>query len=239
MSVVSHAQTSAPLPAQYRAYLPDDVMKIDDVASDLSTQIEQAKEDAALFRRTRSLQGSARWTMAQGDGGPGVLNAFSCAAGTVLLKDRLPAVVRLLSRYRTDLLDRTRVSVPVASPARGPLCLAGKALAMAQEAPALQSAWGWSVGMILAEAFPLRAVPIMARARAYGEGAVICGFAGINAVRRGRDLASALYARMRAQPEFSADLEAAIGDLRALADSGSAPDAATCGAEAAALDMAR
>lgn len=214
----------APLPPEYRAYLPDGSLMLPPLSA--------GKDDAP--RRTQTLENSPRWTLAQADAGPGVLNAFACAAGVNLPKDRLPAVVKLLSRYRTDLLDRTRSVAPRPSLSKGPLCLAGKPLDAALEAPAVQSAWGWSVGLILAEALPDRAGPIMDRARAYGESSVICGTARTSEVQAGRDLAAMVLARMRAAPEFSADLVAAQAQIRALS-AADRPAQASCERERAAL----
>lgn len=222
---------TAQLPEQYRAYLPDGSLRLDEREPSAASD----DYDRRVFRLTRALEGTERWKLAAADGGPGVIDAFRCAIGVSLPKARVPGLVRLLSRYRTDLLDRTRLQSPAVPPGRGALCLAGKPLTMAREAPAIQSAWGWSVGLILAEALPERAAPIMARARAYGDSAAICGFTRATTVRDGRELAAVLFARMRAEPEFSADLAAAIADVRLAAATGVATDPASCAAEAETL----
>ena len=43
--------------------------------------------------------------------------------------------------------------------------------------------WGWTVGLIMAEVAPDRATEILARARAFGEGRLVCGVHTLSALR--------------------------------------------------------
>src|ERR1700761_2600446 len=61
--------------------------------------------DMAIFRQTRSLEGSARWKLAQSDDDlsiTGLLHAFRCALGLELTPERAPKLVNLLSRANSD-----------------------------------------------------------------------------------------------------------------------------------------
>ena len=231
------------LPPEFRAYLPSASVALADYVPDVIPGSPEDRYDRAAFKATRKLAGSPRWALAQADSGRGALKAFSCAAGVNLTSDNVPALVKLLTRYRTDLINATRL--PVAGTAarpyqrdRGAVCIADKALANAGTTPAIQSAWGWTLGLVLAESIPERTDALMARARAYGDSAAICGFASEHEVRGGRELASALLARSRAVADFAQDLTAAKAQVETAARSnGAAPEG--CAAENALVTPGR
>lgn len=230
------------LPPEFRAYLPSAGVVLADYVPEVAPGSVEDRYDRAVFKATRKLAGSPRWALAQADSGRGALKAFSCAAGANLTSDNVPALVRLLSRYRTDLINATRL--PATGAARpyqrdhGAVCLADKALANAGTTPAIQSAWGWTLGLVLAEALPERTDALMARARAYGDSAAICGFASEHEVRGGRELASALLARSRAVADFEHDLAVAKAQVATVAGSnGAAPEG--CAAERALITVGR
>jgi acid phosphatase (class A) len=186
------------------------------------------------------MAGTARWALAINDGGRGVLKSFSCAAGTSL-DGRVPALVKLLTKLRTDLINVTRTAadqVPYAEPAgsaQAPLCIEAKsAIPPHYEYPSLQSAWGWSIAMLLAEALPDHASDLYRRGRAYGDSALICGTAWASAVTDGRAAAGALLARLRADSVFAADYAAAKEELITVARAASDKPGG-CAAEAAAI----
>jgi acid phosphatase (class A) len=215
-SIVS-ADQGAPLPAAFRPYLEQPDVTPATLTSLPEAGSPQDEADRVAFRATRAMAGTPRWQQAQADAGKGVLQAFSCPARATLGPDTVPLLVKLLSRYRTDLMSITHNALP--RPYQrdpGAVCLSDKALANAATTPTLQSAWGWTIGLILAEARPARSDALMVRARAYGDSAALCGFASPSEVTAGRDLASALLARMRALPDFRADLDAALTQIAAL-----------------------
>lgn len=232
---VAHAQAPAPgpaLPPEYRAYLADSGLHRAILAPLPAPGSPRDAYDRAVFARTRALAGTPRWTQAQADAGKGVLNAFACAAGTTLSAENAPRLVKLLSRYRTDMINLTRATPQ--DPQRpyqrdkgqegGNVCLADKALTMASGTPSIQSAWAWTIGLILSQALPARTDALMARARAYGDSAAICGFASASEVAAGRDLAAPLLARATTVPEFRDDLAAALTDIAQAAATTPAPD---------------
>lgn len=229
---VTLAQSGPPLPPEYRAYLTPLGINRDAISPLPAPGSPRDAYDRAVYLQTRKLEGTPRWTLAQSDAGRGVMKAFSCAAG-LNLTDNVPALTKLLSRYRTDLINATRnASARPYQRDQGPTCLTDKPLQTASGTPMIQAAWGWTIATILAEALPERTDALMTRARAFGESAAICGFAGASEVHGGRDLGSALLARARANPEFAQDLAAAQEQLRALAKSGTTPPE-NCAAETA------
>ncbi|WP_313803730.1 hypothetical protein [Sphingobium sp.] len=228
------------LPPEYRAYLPAPGVDRATVAPPVAKDGVQDKADRATFRDRSQSEGSPRWTMAVNDSGRGILKAFSCAAGIGLTNDNAPALVALLSRYRTDLINVTRERADAASLRpfqrdKGPVCLADKALRTATGTPLIQSAWGWTVALILSEALPDRTDALLARGRAYGESAALCGFASASEVTGGRDLAAAMLARSRSDSAFAADLQKARAEIGALSRTAPAPPPADCDAERTAL----
>jgi acid phosphatase (class A) len=61
--------------------------------------------DIAIFHATRSLEGSARWRLAQSDDNlslAGLLYAFRCALGLTLTPDDAPKLTVLLTRANSD-----------------------------------------------------------------------------------------------------------------------------------------
>lgn len=223
------------LPPEYRAYLGESGVHRETYVAMPAARSLADKRDRTAFRETRKLENTPRWTLAQADAGRGILKAFSCAAGINLTNDNSGALVTLLSRYRTDLLRVTRMTEATATRRpyerdKGPVCVTDKALKTATGTPAIQSAWGWTVALILGEALPAHTDALMLRGRAYGESAGICGFASVSEVEGGRDLGAAMLSRARAEPGFAADLAKATAEIGALAHSGG-PAPEGCAAE--------
>lgn len=223
------------LPPGYEAYLPAALAAsaaLPAAAPDSLTD----KADRAAFRALRALEGTPRWEMAKADAGRGVLPAFSCAAGKQLGPETTPALVRLLTRLRTDGINLTRAHA-AAAPERpfrrdaGPTCLAEADVKPAREQPSLQAAWGWTIALILSETLPERAAPLLARGRAYGDSAMICGTASSSSVAQGRESGAALLALLHGDAGFSRDLAAARAELAAL----STPAPEGCEAQAKVL----
>lgn len=240
--LAANAQTSGPaLPPEYRAYLAGPGVDRSTIAPPVLPNSALDKADRAIFRERSKLAGSERWKAAISDSGKGVLKAFSCAAGISLSNDNAPALVTLLSRYRTDLINVTRerpdaISLRPFQRDKGPVCLADKALTNATGTPLIQSAWGWTVAMILSEALPDRTDALLVRGRAYGESAALCGFASASEVTAGRDLAAAILTRSRSDEAFTADLNRAKAELRLLAAKDSTPPS-DCEGERATLSQ--
>lgn len=198
-----------------------------------------ARADRAIFRATRTLQGTPRWRIATDDVTNAPFDRFACALGTKLDAKRVPALVRLLDRAGTgDLVNPVKAHYQTRRPYLGtdaPICEAKTAhLAGNGDYPSGHAANGWLEGLILAELVPDRAGPILARARAYGESRAVCGSHSASAVRAGWMAGSAMFAMLNATPAFQHDLAEARAELpstRAIP-----PDAARCIAERATLE---
>ncbi len=178
--------------------------------------------DRAIFRQTRALAGSPRWTMAQGDADfstGAVLADFSCAVGAPLDLATAPATADLLRRLAPDIVHAVFPAKAAYGRRRpylvdkGPLCVKrGPVLDLDYDYPSGHATVGWTAGLLLAMAAPDRAEAILARARAYGESRVVCGVHNASAIEAGRLLASAIVARRVADPDLAAAIRAAAGE---------------------------
>lgn len=203
--------------------------------------------DVEASKAALALKGSARWDLATRDADlftPAVTGTFSCAAGVEISPQSTPATDRLLHKTLADLglstsaikrkYQRPRPfmvnSQPTCAPAMEPM------LRRDGSYPSGHSAIGYGWGLILAELLPDRANQIVARGRAFGDSRRVCNAHWLSDVEEGRIVASAMVARLHADPQFRADLDAARAEL---ARPGNTPPTRDCAAEAAALDLTR
>jgi acid phosphatase (class A) len=100
--------------------------------------------------------------------------------------------------------------------------------------PSGHSAVGWGWALILAEIAPDRGDAVLARGRAFGQSRVVCNVHWQSDTEEGRIVAAGVVARLHADAQFRADLDAARMELAALRKAGGAPDR-DCAAEAAIL----
>ncbi|MDP2259343.1 MAG: phosphatase PAP2 family protein [Caulobacter sp.] len=201
-----------------------------------------AEADRAVFLSTRALEGTPRWDMAIEDlDERRAVYAMRCAIG-VEIKDLgdAPKLSRVLLRVAPDItraIDAPKAFYNRKRPyleQEGEICTArSEDLAKSPDYPSGHSSWGWAVGLILAELAPDRAVPILQRARAYGESRVVCGVHTASAVAAGRDNGAAVVAAMHGVPDFRTDMEAARAELAGLR--AKAAPLEGCEAEAAVL----
>lgn len=244
---VTGAVTADPPPTGYLsgAEAPDTI-RILQAAPKVDSARGQA--DRAIFRATRTLKGTPRWSLAIGDAveaTPAMLQDFSCAAGVNLTADNAPKLATILVRVRKDVVAAVNGPKDLYQRKRpflidqGDICVAKTpALALSPDYPSGHTTWGWTVGLILAELAPDRSGPILSRARAYGESRVVCGVHNASAIEAGRTNGSALVAALHGSATFRADLDGARAELAALRASGPAPDARVCADEAALTDKA-
>jgi acid phosphatase (class A) len=182
--------------------------------------------DRAIFRATRSAQGSQRWTLAQRDAdysAAGLLDAFSCALDAAPDARNAPRLSALVARAVADsnaavsrVKDRYRRKRPFLVDG-GPICVVrDEFLASSFDYPSGHSALGWVTGLILAELEPDRAAAILARARAYGESRIFCGVHNASAVEAGRIVGASVVAALHGSPAFREDMRTAGAELAAL-----------------------
>jgi len=195
--------------------------------------------DMAIFRATRSLEGSERWALALADdelSTAALLRNYSCALGVMVTAENAPKTTTLLSR---GWADANRASNTLKEfyghkrpfqIAEGNVCVtpAGRArLERNADYPSGHTAISWHVALMLAELAPDAATGILARARAFGESRVVCGVHNASAVEAGRITATAVFAAQHGSTEFRTDADAARTELAALRKSGSV-DATAC-----------
>lgn len=181
--------------------------------------------DRAIFKQTRRLKGTPRWTLATKDVAYGqreVMQDFSCAAGIALTPETAPRTAALFNRLGRDIGAASSASknhfkrLRPFQIDRGPTCQPPEELKGSYDYPSGHTMFGWTWGSVLAELMPERATALLARARAYGESRIVCGVHNASAVEAGRTAASATLAAVSSSVAFQADMAAAREELAAL-----------------------
>ena len=245
--LVCSQSVTPPASLKPRGYLPDlerfDVIRVVPPAPQRDDARDRA--DRAIFRATRSLEGSARWALAQRDNDlsiAGLFKAFRCALGVELSPESAPRVTELLTGSLADtnvvvgrLKDFYKRKRPFLID-QGPICLPRtEELMKSFDYPSGHTTMSWVVGLLLAEIAPDRSTGILARARAYGESRVVCGVHTASAIEGGRTAASAVVAALHSSSAFQAALSAARVELTALRKKAAPITAASCATEGATL----
>lgn len=197
--------------------------------------------DRKTFLASRALKDTPRWALAQNDVDESkILADFACALGFTPTPETTPRLAALLLKVRRDVRDAVNAPKTLYRRKRpylvdeGPICVDKTAsLAMSPDYPSGHTTWGWTVGLILAEADPQDATAILVRARAYGESRVVCGVHNASAVEAGRTNASALVAALHGAKAFRDDLDAVRAEIAAARARQAAAAPAQCDAEAA------
>ncbi|MBO9706960.1 MAG: phosphatase PAP2 family protein [Caulobacter sp.] len=184
--------------------------------------------DRKTFLATRALKDGPRWALAQNDvDEKKILADFACALGFTPTPETNPRLTALLMKLRHDVIAAVNKPKDLYQRKRpylideGPICVDKTvSLAMSPDYPSGHTTWGWTVGLILAEADPDHATDILVRARSFGESRVVCGVHNASAVEAGRTNASALVAALHGSKAFRDDLDAVrteIAEARAKA----------------------
>lgn len=230
----------APRPAGYLSAesLPDAALILPPPPAEGSARTEA---DRDVFRKTRALEGSPRWGLAQNDvpTAPASMTAnFACALGAELTPENAPRLNMLMSRVGLQLGAQVASVKDIFKRPRpyliqdGPICVArSHELDESPDYPSGHSTWGFANALILAQMAPERSGQILARGRAYGESRVVCGVHSPSAVEAGRLNGAAIVAALNASPTFRSDFEAAKTEVDAARAKGLA-DASDCAAEA-------
>ena len=230
-----------PLPAAPAPYLGDaapDTYKILPPAPTPGTTRYEA--DRTTYLETRRLKDTPRWALAQGDVNSfGILKGMSCAVGVELTPQNAPKTTALIFRTASDVSRATNRPKDIYKRQRpylideGPTCIAKTPdLAQSPDYPSGHNTGGWTVGLILAELAPDRATEILSRARAFGEGRLVCGVHSLSAVEAGRMNGSIVVAALHGSAEFRKDMDVARKEVAAARKAGPAPDPAACAKEA-------
>jgi acid phosphatase (class A) len=196
--------------------------------------------DRTIYLQTRSLKDTPRWALAQNDVNQfAILKDLSCSIGVELTQANAPKTAALIARVGRDVsraTDRPKDIYKRQRPFlidKGETCIAQTdALARSPDYPSGHNTWGWTVGLIMAELAPDRATEILARARAFGEGRLVCGVHNLSAVEAGRLNGSIVVAGLHGSEAFRRDLEVVRKEVAAARKAGPAPDPAACAKEA-------
>jgi acid phosphatase (class A) len=232
------APPSAPMAGYLGAAAPDNTAILPPAPVAGDTRYEA---DRTAYLATRSLEGSARWKMAQGDVDVrAVMKDLACSVGVELTPQNAPKLTAMITRLAVDVtraVDQPKDFYKRKRPYlidEGPICVPKSPdLAASPDYPSGHNTWGWTVGLIMAELAPDRATPILARARAFGESRLVCGVHNLSAVQAGRLNASIVVAALHGQEAFRRDMDAVRKEVAAARKAGPAPDPAACAAEAA------
>jgi acid phosphatase (class A) len=196
--------------------------------------------DRAIYLGTRSLKDTPRWALAQNDVNQlAILKDLSCSIGVDLTQANAPKTVALIARVGRDVSHATDRPKDIYKRQRpylideGPTCIEkSAALSQSPDYPSGHNTWGWTVGLIMAELAPDRATEILARARAFGEGRLVCGVHNLSAVEAGRMNGSIVVAALHGQESFRKDIDVVRKEVAAARKAGPAPDPTACAKEA-------
>lgn len=192
--------------------------------------------DVEAYLRSRALIGTAREQEARADDvvkpSEAVALRFSYVMGVTLDRKSAPNLLRMMDLVRNDaewLLLPVKKAVASGGRRRPfvdfpnlPKCpVASDTLGATGAYPSGHAITGWLWGSILAEVAPGFADALLARGVAFGDSRVVCGFHYPSDIVAGRLVASALLARLHADPRFVADLAQAKKEVAALV--GAAP----------------
>ena len=154
---------------------------------------------------------------------PEAAGVFSCALGAPVTEQDTPRLFQMLRRVMTDAGWATFAAKDKYLHARllmldsQPICTPDKEKDLRQQGsyPSGHTSIGWAWALVLAEASPDRSEAVLARGRAFGESRVVCNVHWESDVIEGRFIGAATVARLHAEPDFVADLEAAKAELAA------------------------
>lgn len=201
--------------------------------------------DVAAANAALALRGTPRWDLAIRDAflSPASAGAtFSCAAGFKIDAAATPKIDALLLRTARDLgrsTSATKAKYMRPRPFvvnKQPMCTPDMDTVLRGDGsyPSGHSALGYGWSLILAEAIPDRTAQLVARGRSFGDSRRICNVHWLSDIEEGRVVASAVVARLNAEPAFQADLAAARAEAAAIKDRNPGQD---CTAEAALLAL--
>jgi acid phosphatase (class A) len=187
--------------------------------------------DVETYLRTRALIGTARAEEAHADDvvkpAEKVAPRFTYLLGVSLDRQNAPKFLHMMDLVRNDLewlLAPVKQDVgkggrhrPFVEYPQLPKCeFVTPGLADTGSYPSGHATTGWLWGSILAEIAPQFADQLLARAIAFGDSRVVCGFHYPTDVVAGRLAAAALLDRLHADPVFLKDLADAKKEVTAL-----------------------
>ena len=192
--------------------------------------------DIAAWREALKGADSPRWKQAIADHPVGLgqgVTQFQCALGVTLTVKNAPTLLKLMSTMQLDVhwaVEHAKAHFkrprPFADTPDTPICLPvpkEKRSKVSSAYPGGHSTLGMAWGLVLAELAPDRAGAVMARVHDYSQSRLVCGIHYPSDLEAGHMLGAALVARLRAEPAFRADLDAARAEVATARRSASAP----------------
>jgi acid phosphatase (class A) len=201
--------------------------------------------DTEASRKILGLRGTARWRLAVEDADlrlPQAVGAFSCALNAPITERNTPHLYLLMRRVMIDAaLSTFRAKSLYQRPRpfvmnKKPTCTPDQEAQLMKSGsyPSGHAAIGWAWALILCEIAPEQTDAILARGRAFGESRMVCNVHWQSDVIEGCLMGAAVVARLHADSQFRADIEAARAELTAVRAKGLKP-MRDCKAEAETL----
>lgn len=201
--------------------------------------------DKEVNRKCLALRNTPRWKLATEDADlrfPHAAGTFSCALNAPITEQDTPRLYLLLRRVMIDAaMSTARAKGQYRRPRpflvnKRPTCTPDEErhLMKSGSYPSGHTAIGWAWALVLCEIAPEQTEAILARGRAFGESRMVCNVHWQSDVIEGRFMGAAVVARLHADPQFCADVEAARAELAAVRAKGLKPTR-DCTAEAEVL----
>jgi len=183
--------------------------------------------DKEASRQNMALRGMPRWDQAVKDANlhfPEAAESFSTVVGIPITEEAAPRLSMLLRRVLTDAGLSTYAAKNHYVRARPfmtngePICTPEDREGLMKDGsyPSGHTAIGWAWALVLCEIFPEHTDAVLARGRVFGESRMVCNVHWQSDVNEGRFMGAATVARLHADPEFLADLEAAKEEVAAI-----------------------
>ncbi|MDZ4868380.1 MAG: phosphatase PAP2 family protein [Alphaproteobacteria bacterium] len=223
-----------------KGYLTPGAVDITLVPAPPAIDSAQDKVDVAWLKGSIARANAERWAKAVADDAS-VYDNFSEALGATIDRQTLPRLVRLLNRVSEDALATTteakkRFSRPRPFQRFALARVCGQAKPPKPEAsptkgtsyPSGHAVVSWAAALVMMEAAPANATPIVTRAVSYGESRVVCGVHFPSDVESGRILGAAVVDKLFTIPEFRRDLICAKREVQAVMAGQKSEDLPAC-----------
>ncbi|MFZ4109128.1 MAG: phosphatase PAP2 family protein [Polymorphobacter sp.] len=186
----------------------------------------QDMADRSVYAATAKDVGGTAWQEAVSElnpTSPAYFAKLSCAVGKMISPQTTPITMAMIARAGGDMTGpmstaknfykRPRPFTTDKGPACDPISKDGIGAGLGFAYPSGHSGIGWLWGLMLADANPARAEQIRAFGQHTGDLRIACRVHWLSDVAYGRILATSVYGRLLAEPEFQADLVRAADEI--------------------------
>lgn len=184
--------------------------------------------DRAIYAASAQGIDGPAWKAAKGQLNPTdaeFMGQLSCAVGSKLSAETTPATMAMLARAGVDFIlpmdgakrfhKRLRPFATDKGRACDPMTDDGIGEKLGYAYPSGHSGIGWLWALVLSDAAPARATAIRDFGIATGDLRIACRVHWLSDVAYGRVLATSVYQRIAAEPEYQADVTRAKAELAA------------------------